>query len=340
MALYYTVEIILFYRMRIGSFVPRGGIWSNRLETLAARHPDHDFILDSASAEAQLGDLDAIVANRLSDESWRRATRLKAVFAPLAGVNHLPTALFLERGVRVFNAHGNARQVAERALAMTLAFYGRVIEYHEDLRVEKWHGFWVGRGAEDNWSSLYGRKVAIFGAGAIGTALAHLLAAFDCQVTAYRRRPAAALPPDFHRVETDLGKAVADNELLFLALPLTPATKGLFSREVLQSARGKFLVNVGRGEVVDEEGLYLALKDGILSGAAIDTWYSYPSSGADHGAPSRFPIHLLPNVVLSPHVAGSARESAEGNVVQTVENLDSWLATGHCASEVRLSELY
>ena len=68
---------------------------------------------------------------------------------------------------------------------------------------------------------------------------------------------------------------------------------------------------------MDEEGLYLSLKDGILAGAAIDTWYVYPQGGAVKGEPSRFPINHLPNVILSPHVAGSARESAAANVEQT-----------------------
>jgi phosphoglycerate dehydrogenase-like enzyme len=326
--------------MRIGSYLPRTGLWGKRLDELAASLPGHVFVLDPAQAASELASLDAIIANRLPDEIWSVATRLKAVFVPFAGVNHLPVSLLAERGVRIFNSHGNAAQVAERALAMTLAFYGRVIEFHEDLRAEKWHGFWVGHGAEDQWPSLRGRRVAIFGAGAIGSALATLLSVFDCEICAYRRHPDSPLPPGFHRVETDFRKAVAEAELLFVALPLTPETKGLFSRDLLLGAKGKFLVNVGRGEVVDEEGLYLSLRDGILAGAAIDTWYTYPEAGSDHGAPSRFPIHLLPNVVLSPHVAGSAREAAEGNVSQTLDNLRSWLVAEKVEREVRPGDFY
>lgn len=326
--------------MRIGSFLPQSGIWPKNLESLSRRHPECEFILDPEAAKESLPSLDAIIANRLPDEYYASATSLKAVFVPFAGVNHLPTALLLERGVRAFNSHGNAAQVAERALAMTLAYYGRIIEFHEDLKAEKWHGFWVGHGIEDQWPSLYGRKATIFGAGSIGSALAHLLAAFDCETIAYRRHADSPLPPGFSRAEADIRKAVEASELLFVALPLTPATKGLISKDILMSAKGKFLVNVGRGEVVDEEGLYLSLKDGILSGAAIDTWYRYPPSGSDHGAPSNYPIHLLPNVVLSPHVAGSALEAAEANVVQTVENVDDWLAGKPMRREVKLAELY
>jgi len=326
--------------MRIASYVPRTGVWSGRLEALAAEEPGHEFILEAERADTEIATLDAVVANGLPAGFLEAATSLKALFLPIAGVNHLPTAALHARGIRVFNSHGNATQVAERALAMTLAFYGRIVEFHRDLEEGLWHGFWVGRGVEDQWSSLYGRKACIFGAGAIGGALAHLLKAFDCQVTAYRRRPEAGLPAGFDRLEPSFEKAVADNELLFVALPLTPATKGLFSREILLSAKGKFLVNVGRGEVIDEEGLYLSLRDGVLAGAAIDTWYVYPQGGATHGEPSRFPINHLGNVILSPHVAGSARESAQSNVDQTLENLKTWLDGGVCPREVNLSELY
>ena len=326
--------------MIIGSFMPLGTSWTADLESLAAAFPGHEIILDPAAARAALPRLDALLASRLEADAYEAASSLKAAFVPFTGLNHLPADLLLERGVRVFNVHGNAESVAQCAIAMTLAFYGRSVEYHNDLREKKWHGFWVGKGSEDEWSSIYRRPCAVFGTGAIGSAIARVLKAFDCPVVGYRRHPQLALPPFFDRVESDLARAVEDAELLFVALPLTPATTGLFSRELLHSARGKFLVNVGRGPVVDEEGLYLALRDGILKGAAIDTWYSYPPDGETQGAPSRFPIHELPNVVLSPHMGGSTREASILAREQTLGNISAWLSGLRCANEVDLRELY
>ena len=91
---------------------------------------------------------------------------------------------------------------------------------------------------------------------------------------------------------------------------------------------------------MDEEGLYLALRDGILKGAAIDTWYSYPRAGETKGRPSRFPIHELPNVILSPHVGGSTREASALAVDQTLDNIARWLSGESCANEADLRELY
>jgi phosphoglycerate dehydrogenase-like enzyme len=326
--------------MTIGSFMPTDSIWTERLMALAALFPEHEIIIEPDKARAALPRLDAILALRLESEAYEAAAALKAVFVPFTGLNHLPVDLLVARGVRAFNVHGNAESVAQSAIAMTLAFYGRTVEFHNDLRMKKWHGFWVGKGVEDQWSSIYRRPCAVFGVGAIGRAIARILKAFDCPVTGYRRRSRLPLPPCFDRVEEDLGSAVEGAELHFIALPLTGATKGLFTKELLLSMRGKFLVNVGRGSIVDEEGLYLALSSGVLKGAAIDTWYEYPPAGATEGAPSRFPIHELPNVLLSPHVGGSSREAAGLNMEDTLRNIASWLRGERCANEADLRELY
>jgi phosphoglycerate dehydrogenase-like enzyme len=326
--------------VRLGSFMPVHSHWKGSLQALQERFPEHEILINPDAASAAVANLDAIVAGRLDRSVFEAATSLKVLFVPITGLNHLPSELLLERDVKVYNVHGNASSVAQCALAMTLAFYGRLVEYHNDLRGTQWHGFWVGRGSEDEWHSLSGRPCAIFGTGAIGCALARMLKAFDCPVTGYRRRADAPLPRHFDRIETDLAKAVHDAELLFITLPLTPSTHGLFTKNLLLSAQGKFLVNVGRGAIVDEEGLYLALTNGVLKGAAIDTWYTYPQGGATTGAPSRFPIHALPNVILSPHVAGSATEGIRCGMEETLENLAEWLSTGQCRRQVDLHELY
>ncbi len=315
-------------------------LWAGRLAALKERFPEHDILLDPAAAAAAPERLDAILASRVEPGFVEAASSLKALFLPITGVNHLPLDVLAKRGIKVYNVHGNAESVAQCALAMTLAFFGRIIEYHNDLRNGVWHGFWVGKGAEDEWNSLFHRSCAIFGTGAIGQALARLLKAFDCEVTGYRRRPGLPVPPGFDRIETDFRRAVDSSELLFVTLPLSSETEGLFSKEVLLSAAGKFIVNVGRGRVIDEEGLYLALRDGVLKGAAIDTWYEYPKAGALSGEPSRFPIRELPNVIFSPHVGGSTREASVIAAVQSMENITEWLLPGRCAREVDLARMY
>jgi len=318
----------------------------NETWTAAAAGLEHDcgsaveVIRGLEPSLAVFSTLDAVIANIIDRTYYEKATGLKAVFVPFVGVNHLPADLLVERGVSVFNCHGNAESVAERALALTLAGFGRIVEFHNDLRAETWHGFWVNKGREDFWHSIFRKRCTILGVGAIGEALARLLKAFDCPVTGYRRKSGAPAPAHFDEVTTDLHAAVSGADIVFVALPLTDSTRGLVGAAELQAMRGAYLVNVGRGEVVDEAALYAALKDGTLSGAGIDVWYTYPKGGSVKGAPSRFPIHELPNVVLSPHVAGSTWEAVDINVRQTIDNVKRWVATGDAIHRVDLAASY
>lgn len=325
--------------MKIGFFMPRHSIWGPALDSLAQELPGHRILAGLGPSSPDVSDLDILVAGRLPRGTYLASPALKAIFQPFTGVNHLPADELLARGVEVFNVHSNAFDVAERALALTLAFYGRVVDYHEGMRKGLWHGFWVGAGSEDNWDSLYGKSCAILGTGAIGVALAGLLKAFSCTVVGWRRSSGKDIPAGFDAVAPTLEKAIAKAEIVFVALPGTPATEGLLSRDILMRMKGKFLVNVGRGSIVDEEGLYLALKEGILKGAAIDTWYRYPAEGK-FGFPSTFPIHELPNVILSPHVGGATNQSSARAVEATMANLRSYLATGRCANKIDLRALY
>jgi phosphoglycerate dehydrogenase-like enzyme len=96
---------------------------------------------------------------------------------------------------------------------------------------------------------------------------------------------------------------------------------------------------VGRGEVIDEEGLFNSLKNGILKGAALDVWFSYPDFG-DERYPSKYPFHELGNVLFSPHVGGSIEKASKINLEQTVENLRAYIKTGNPVFEVDISKKY
>ncbi|MCE1197273.1 hypothetical protein LWX53_12360, partial [bacterium] len=203
--------------MIIGSFMPARSVWDGCLDALEREFPDHRFLraLQPTSPEVPL--VEVMLASQLPQETFKAAVSLKAVFLPIAGVNHLALDLLAERGVRVFN-------VAERALALTLAFYGRVVEYHNDLRRCLWHGMWARGGAEDNWNSIYGKSCAILGTGTIGVQLAKLLKAFSCTVYGWRRHGGLPVPDGFDAILPDLGDAVSRAEIVYAILPATPHT--------------------------------------------------------------------------------------------------------------------
>ncbi|MBP7263150.1 MAG: hydroxyacid dehydrogenase [Spirochaetia bacterium] len=326
--------------MKIGFCLPAGGVWKAEIDRLEASHPGVTIVRGMDECLAVFPELDAVVANPIDAAHFRTADKLKAVFVPFVGLNHLPADILTERGVSVFNCHGNSGSVAERALALALAGFGRIVEYHNDLREGRWHGFWVGKGAEDFWHSIFGYRCAVLGVGAIGQALARLLKAFDCHVVGYRRKSGQTPPPYFDEVGTDIRAAVDGAKIVFITLPLTDETRGLLGKAELDAMKGAWLINVGRGEVVVEDALYQALTDGTLAGAGLDVWYTYPKAGSTVGAPSRHPIHELPNVILSPHVAGSTHEAVGLNARQTVDNVALWLDSGDARHRVDLAANY
>jgi phosphoglycerate dehydrogenase-like enzyme len=265
---------------------------------------------------------------------------VKIIFVPYAGIDALPLDYIKTRGLRISNVHGNARYVAERCMAMALAFYGRLIDYHNDLKHSQWHGYWAKGTVDDTWRSIQSRTCAVIGTGEIGKQLAKYLKVFDCTVIGFKRNLSSQKLQHFDEVILDLEGALLKSELVFITLPLTHETKGMLSAEILAKMRDKFLVNVGRAEIVDEEGLYRALKEGILKGAGIDVWYAYPKRGETTAKPCRFPIQDLPNVILSPHLAGFTPEAAKLNIAQTVENIRSYFGTGRAVYEVDPKLMY
>jgi len=314
-------------------------IWREFLEPLQKEFPSLEIITDLNQADRHIPEADVIIGGKIAREVFERAERLSLMIVPFTGVNHLPFDLFRERGVRVANSHGNAFYVAERTVAMILAYYGRIIEFHNDLREGRWHGFWVGKGLEDTWQSVDGKTAVILGTGEIGKYTAQLLKAFRVKTIGYKRTRVQEPPEGFDAMVYSIDEAIDLSDLLVVALPATDSTKALLGRAELQRMQDKLLVNIGRGSIVDETALYEALKSGSLGGAALDCWYNYPQEGIE-GAPSQYPIHRMDSVVLSPHAAGFTAKSARKGIEQACENLRRFVADGSLLFEADIEAGY
>ncbi|MFW6293547.1 MAG: NAD(P)-dependent oxidoreductase [Spirochaetota bacterium] len=304
--------------------------FSERIAAFAARFPDHDFVVAAEEAElvAAIPNADVLVDHRITPDLLDAAGELKWVFVPFTGVNTLPWELLNEHGVQVSNNHGNAAIVAERALALALASMGRVAEFDRGMRRGHWFRRDESREPFVMWTSLLGARVSILGTGAIGSAIARLVAPFTDDVVGFRRRSSAEVPPHFRSVSTDLHEALSGARVCFVALPHTAATDSLLGEEELVLLEGAFLVNVSRGSIVAERPLYDALAQGRLAGAGIDAWYTYPNPFASDAYPSGYPFHELENVVLSPHAGSHAPEGKLGQLEGTLKNLAALIETG------------
>lgn len=262
-----------------------------------------------------------VAVGRPPDEAIAAARKLRFIQAPWAGVDGYNLELLRSKGIVLASAKGcNARAVAEHALALMLALAKRVAEMDRTVK----SGGWVPWSEETFLGELEGRTVVILGYGHIGSELARMCKCLGMRVVGVRRR---AGEPDGYAekvVGVDrLLEVVKEADYLVVSLPLTPETRGLVGRDVLRAMKPTaYLVNVGRGAVVDEEALYEALTKGWIAGAALDVWWSYPPSP---DAPSRLGVHKLPNVVATPHKAGWTREARRRCLEFAAENVARYL---------------
>lgn len=322
--------------MKIGFYTKVNSFWIQEVEKLKKMFSEHEFLIDENEINENLSEIEVIVGGKLQLDFIDKAKNLKVIFVPFAGVNHLPLDYLFKRGIKITNAHGNARYVAERAISLTMAFYNKIIDYHNDLKQLKWHGFWVGRGLDDTWESIRDKTIVILGAGAIGHYIAKFMKIFNATVYGYKKRKVEKLPEYYDKIFYDIREAIDnDCEIVFNALPLTPETQNIINEDILKLMKNKVFVNVGRGGSVDEKALYEYLKSGYLKGAAIDAWYKYPESGSTVGEPSNYPYWELNNVVLSPHIAGFTSGAVRENAIQTIENLKYFLKNGVLKKEVK-----
>ena len=271
-----------------------------------------------------------MVGFALDTDRLERLPELKMVAVPLAGLNTLPISEFRRRGIEVINAHANGRWVAERTVALLLGLLGKLVTGDRDLRRGVWHGFAAAEPVRESWRSVTGMTAAILGTGSIGRWVARFLSPLGVSCRGFRRSRADADLPDglFTAVSDDLHGTLRGADVVIAALPLTSRTRAIIGPTELSIMRDAIVVNVGRGELIDEEALYNALLDRTLAGAAIDTWYRYPDPPGSRQEPARFPFRDLDNVLLSPHMGGYTEQATRANAEEIAERLVAWLSEG------------
>jgi D-3-phosphoglycerate dehydrogenase/(S)-sulfolactate dehydrogenase len=216
------------------------------------------------------------------------APRLRAIARAGAGYDAVDVAAATARRIVVSNTPGaNAGSVAEHVFALLLALARGIIDNDRAIRA----GGWPRRAVQP----LRGTTLGVVGLGSCGQAVARRALDFGMRVVGYGWH-ADAIPG---LVPLDLDDLLAESDVVSLHLPLTPATRGMFDRRAFARMRpGALLINTARGELVNGDDLAVSLRAGHLAGAGLDVQSVEPPD-PDHALLS------LPNVVLSPHIAGS-----------------------------------
>ncbi len=246
---------------------------------------------------------DALISARFSPALTEAADSLRLILTPGAGINGIDFAAVPDR-TTVCNVFGHERGIAEY-VSTTMGMLNR--DYpgmDRRLRQGDWRDH-LGMPLPE----LQGKTVAIVGLGRIGAEVARWASFMRMNVIGVARNPSSdsARACGIERIVSfaDLRSILPEADFLVLALPLTSETHGLIGeRELAAMKSTAFLINVARGEVVDEAALYSALKDHAIAGAALDVWYRYPE-GDQPTLPANLPFHELPNIIMTPHIAGA-----------------------------------
>jgi len=238
------------------------------------------------------------------------AKKLQAIGCFCIGVNQVDLKSARQNGVVVFNApYSNTRSVAELVIGLAIMLIRRI----PDKNSAAHQGIWK----KDSKGSyeLRGKTLGIIGYGNIGSQVSVLAESLGMKVIFYDT--ITKLPLGNAVAKKSLKELLAQSDIVTLHVPETTQTKNLINKtNIKYFKKGSILLNYARGEVVELDALAKALKDELLSGAAIDV---FPWEPEKNGDTFKTPLQNLPNVILTPHIGGSTEE-AQMNIGEDVSN--------------------
>jgi D-3-phosphoglycerate dehydrogenase len=245
-------------------------------------------------------DVDGIITrSKLPEDIFDQAPRVRAVAIHGTGTDLVPLEAATARGIMVSNLPGvNAQSVAEYcAMAMLMLARG-ILPIVESLKSGTWDASRaLGAGARE----IAGMTLGLVGVGAIGSRVAHIARhGFGMQVLGNQRR-LDRLPGEAQAASFD--ELLKASDFVVATCPLTAQTRHLFNAGTLSLMRRQaWLINVGRGPVVEEAALVAALREKRIAGAMLDVYEHYRLEPGH-------PLFALENVILTPHLSGMTRES-------------------------------
>lgn len=290
--------------------------WSGFLDRLRQTNPDHEFIASGAFEIDSLRGFDALIPTmtRVTRGTLESGDRLKLVQQVGAGLEGVDIEAAGQLGIAVANVpsadSGNADSVAELGIYLMIALARDAPAMERSVR--------EGRIGDPFGLALKGRTAGIVGLGGLGAALATRLRAFGMRLHGVRRHDPvgarAELGLDWSGGTEDLPQLLEASDFVILCLPDTPATNGLMNHTTFSHMkRSAYLINLGRGGLVDREALLAALESGTIAGAGLDVFWQEPPDPDD-------PV-FSHNVIATPHVAGATDVSMQGILAGVSDNL-------------------
>ncbi len=251
-----------------------------------------------------------------------KATSVKWMHTFSAGVDSPFFVQLMERGIRLTNSSGaTASPIAQTTVLYMLALSRNVRAWFQHQEKHEW--------TRHEFAELEGARLAVIGMGPIGIEIARLGVALNMNVEAIRRTPTGTEPCSTFSFD-QLSRVLGHADWVAVALPLTDNTRQIFNAETFAIMKpGAHFINVGRGELVDEEALIAALRSEHLAGAALDVFATEPLSPDS-------PLWDMDNVIITPHSSSASAQSGLRSEDLFLKNLARYVAGEPMLNEVNL----
>lgn len=290
--------------------------WGGMIQQFRQLLPDVEFTASAGHAAQSLAGFDALIPGmaRVDARLLQTADRLRLIQQAGAGLEGVDLDSARAQGVKVANvpsdSSGNADSVAELGIWMMIGLARKAVELSASLAQQ--------RLGQPTGIGLMGKTVGLIGVGGIGKALAKRLAPFGVRLIGVKRSADRAFAEQ-HQLSwlgdmEQLPELLAASDFVVLSLPDNADTRHIIDENALaQMKAGSFLINLGRGGLIEKQALIAALQGGHLAGAGLDVFWQEPPDPQDE-------IFSL-NVIATPHIGGVTDISLAGNVAGVCDNL-------------------
>jgi D-3-phosphoglycerate dehydrogenase / 2-oxoglutarate reductase len=277
----------------------------------------------------ELRDADALIvrsATKVTPELLDNAPRLRVVGRAGVGVDNIDLDEATKRGVLVMSTPGGSSvSVAEHTFALLLALVRQVPKFDLAMREGRWEK--SSSGAE-----VRGKTLGLVGLGRIGSEVAVRAGAFDMHVIGFDPFISEAAAKELNVALVPMEHLLAESDFISLHTAVSPVTRNMINAKTIGTMKkGVRIINAARGELINEAELAEAIKSGQVAGAALDVFAEEP--------PKNSPLVGLPNVICTPHVAGSTAEAQEELGIQVAVQIRDYLAEGVIRNAVNLPAL-
>lgn len=282
------------------------------------------YPLSSPGENAErIKDADIIVANKIlmNGQLLAGAEKARLICLTATGTNNVDFAYTDKRGIAVANVSGySTHSVVQHTFAMLFYLYEKLAYYDEYVKSGKYCDSPVFSHFEEHFNELYGKTFGIIGLGEIGRGVASVARAFGCRVV-YYSTSGKNNNPEYERIDT-FDEFLSQADIVSVHAPLNEKTQNLLNAEAFKQMKPTaYLLNLGRGPIVNQADLAEALERGELAGAALDVLETEPVLRDD----SLLRLKDSKRLLITPHIAWATVEARNRCVSEVYKNIEAFL---------------